>query len=176
MKKRIRFFACGKLAGNLIVHFIASLLVVALVAFCIIKFSSLSIIINVIIILAVGLNSFNIVIMSAKKSGYGKAVLKSLILSRVEEGAVSNRFCRITREEIQYVGFEQIYTSHRNNRYFIRGDFGLVVLISKKETKDENFKNYSIRHTICLPWNDKTQKYLHNFVETRNPPLPPGLL
>ena len=161
MKKALLTFACPKLAFKLVIQFSLRFLFLLGIIVLIIKFGKTETIIAVMICSIIILNFLLWSYFSVKKCGYGIALFKCFIITKINENSLSNCFCKLNCEEISYIGYEHIHANHKNSRYFIRGDFGIIVLISKDKSKEnKNFRQYSSKDTICLPLNEKTKEIL----------------
>ena len=161
-EEKITTFACPKLAIKWGCLLLLRLLFCAAIVFLLFKYNHMAVatICTNILLAFLFLESF----ASVRKCGYGVALFKCFIVTTADKNGISNRFCRINREEICYVGYEHIYANHLNSRYYIRGDFGMVAIISKsEEEKGKAFSEYSVKETVCLPLTDDIKLLLQEW-------------
>ena len=154
-----RMFACPKLAVKWIVGFFIRMSFFAICIVLTAKFAPTVYTIVAIIgaVIAFLLSEY----LSVKRCGYGASLYKCFIVSKIGKNSVSNCFCKINIDNIRVIGYEHVCAQHANSRRYIKGDFGIVVLISENEAeKGKSFSKYSVKDTICLPLSESVKQLL----------------
>lgn len=164
-KKKFRTFACPKLALKWSLGFVLKLTFFVVCIVLISNSAPRALVFGASVLLGIAFVCGEY--LSIKKCGYGLSLFKCFIVSKIDETGISNCFCRIKYKDIASVGYEHIGANHINARRYIKGNFGMVILISRKKMKN-SFGAYSVKDTICIPLTEKTKHVIEkiNMQET----------
>ena len=156
-----RTLACPKLAFKWVIGFAARLAFLIACIACAIIFAPPIWSVTACIIL--GVTFILTEYISIKRCGYGFSLFRCFTVVKIEEDGIYNRFCKIKFENACYISYEHIYADHTNSRRYIRGDFGVVALISaKSDEKKKSFSEYSAKDTICLPLTEEVKQLIES--------------
>ena len=148
MHKKMIKFTCPKMALRWSIHIIISLLLL----FVLIYFPK-EIYLKVFFAIAIVCLFF----VPVKLSGYGFSVFRCFILVKIDSKGISNIFCKIKWNEIVDIQYEMLETEFKAkyNKMRIAGNFGLVMFLTGKANENATFRKYSLKKTICVPFDEK---------------------
>lgn len=92
---------------------------------------------------------------------WGRAVFRAWIPVSIDEKGVSNRYCKISWDEIEGVGFDYLQYPLDRMR-FREADVGMILYFSKKKDR-ESLAGCSLRDTVFFPKNQKSIELIRQY-------------
>ena len=95
-----------------------------------------------------------------------RSLFRAWILVSVDETGISNRYCKLSWNDIQYCGFD--YLQHQVYGLFLSFELGRMFCFSRKEDQC-SFSKSSLNDVVFVPYNKKViemiKKYAPNLSE-----------
>lgn len=147
-KKKIIKFTCPKMVIRWAIYILTNILLLSIMILCLNDFYSM--IVSVIAIVGT-------FFIPVKLSGYGFSVFRCFILVKIDSQGISNAFCKMKWNEILDIQYEKLETEFKakSNKMRIAGNFGLIMLLSKETKENVTFRKYSLKNTICVPFDEE---------------------